>query len=48
MKYFSPSYWFKLWLLSAPLFQDKTQGVINAKSINNKFSENTTSLRVKS
>lgn len=35
MKYFSPSYWFKLWLLSAPLFNDKTQG-INAKSIDNK------------
>ncbi|WP_342253696.1 hypothetical protein [Spiroplasma endosymbiont of Zeiraphera isertana] len=35
MKYFSPSYWFKLWVLSAPLFNDKTQG-INAKSIDNK------------
>ncbi|WP_342254659.1 hypothetical protein [Spiroplasma endosymbiont of Zeiraphera isertana] len=35
MKYFNPSYWFKLWLLSAPLFNDKTQG-INAKSIDNK------------
>ncbi|WP_342261539.1 ribosome-inactivating family protein [Spiroplasma endosymbiont of Notiophilus biguttatus] len=34
MKYFSPSYWFKLWVLSAPLFNDKTQG-INAKSIDN-------------
>lgn len=35
MKYFNPSYWFKLWVLSAPLFNDKTQG-INAKSIDNK------------
>ncbi|WP_425381474.1 hypothetical protein [Spiroplasma endosymbiont of Polydrusus pterygomalis] len=35
MKYFSPRYWFKLWVLSAPLFNDKTQG-INAKSIDNK------------
>ncbi|BET39560.1 hypothetical protein [Spiroplasma ixodetis] len=34
MKYFSLSYWFKLWVLSAPLFNDKTQG-INAKSIDN-------------
>ncbi|WP_425381231.1 hypothetical protein [Spiroplasma endosymbiont of Polydrusus pterygomalis] len=34
MKYFSPRYWFKLWVLSAPLFNDKTQG-INAKSIDN-------------
>lgn len=48
MKYFSPSYWLKLWVLSAPLFNDQTQGVY-AKSINNKnikdwASENTTSL----
>ncbi|WP_425382289.1 ribosome-inactivating family protein [Spiroplasma endosymbiont of Melieria omissa] len=35
MKYFNPSYWFKLSVLSAPLFNDKTQG-INAKSIDNK------------
>ncbi|WP_425380914.1 ETX/MTX2 family pore-forming toxin [Spiroplasma endosymbiont of Polydrusus pterygomalis] len=34
MKYFNPSYWFKLWVLSIPLFNDKTQG-INAKSIDN-------------
>ncbi|WP_338987140.1 hypothetical protein [Spiroplasma endosymbiont of Dasysyrphus albostriatus] len=34
MKYFNPSYWFKLWVLSAPLFNDKTKG-INAKSIDN-------------
>lgn len=27
MKYFSPSYWFKLWVLSIPLFSDKTQGI---------------------
>ncbi|WP_353306869.1 hypothetical protein [Spiroplasma ixodetis] len=35
MKYFSPSYWFKLWVLSATLFNDKTIG-INVKSIDNK------------
>ncbi|WP_425381054.1 putative mucin/carbohydrate-binding domain-containing protein [Spiroplasma endosymbiont of Polydrusus pterygomalis] len=34
MKYFNPSYWFKLWVLSIPLFNDKTQG-INAMSIDN-------------
>ncbi|WDA53903.1 MAG: hypothetical protein PPFGHCPK_01272 [Spiroplasma endosymbiont of Drosophila atripex] len=39
MKYFNPSYWFKLWLLSAPLFNDKTQG-INAKSIDNQNIKN--------
>ncbi|WP_174479900.1 ribosome-inactivating family protein [Spiroplasma endosymbiont of Danaus chrysippus] len=47
MKYFSPSYWFKLWLLSAPLFNDETKG-INAMSINNKkikdWASNNTSL----
>ncbi|WP_342254487.1 hypothetical protein [Spiroplasma endosymbiont of Zeiraphera isertana] len=48
MKYFNPSYWFKLWVLSAPLFNDKTQG-INAKSIDNKkikdwVSKNTTNI----
>lgn len=48
MKYFNPSYWFKLWLLSAPLFNDKTQG-INAKSIDNQnikdwVSKNTTNI----
>ncbi|WP_342277226.1 hypothetical protein [Spiroplasma endosymbiont of Nebria brevicollis] len=50
MKYFSPSYWFKLWVLSAPLFQDKTQG-INVKSIDTKnikdwASKNTTNILV--
>ncbi len=35
MKYFNPSYWFKLWVLSAPLFNDQTQG-INVKLIDNK------------
>lgn len=50
MKYFSPSYWLKMWVLSAPLFNDKTQGVY-AKSINNKnikdwASENTKGISV--
>ncbi|WP_174480821.1 hypothetical protein [Spiroplasma endosymbiont of Danaus chrysippus] len=47
MKYFNPSYWFKMWVLSAPLFNDKTQG-INAKSIDNQnikdWANNNTSL----
>lgn len=34
MKYFSFNYWFKLWLLGAPLFNDQTIG-IRAKSITN-------------
>lgn len=48
MKYFNPSYWFKLWVLSAPLFIDRQQG-INANSINNKnikyWSSNSTNLQ---
>ncbi len=32
MKYFNPSYWFKLWVLITPIFQNKIQS-INAKSI---------------
>ncbi|WP_338979075.1 ribosome-inactivating family protein [Spiroplasma endosymbiont of Panzeria rudis] len=47
MKYFNPSYWFKLWVLSAPLFNNETIG-INAKSIDNKkikdWANNNTSL----
>ncbi|WP_342254232.1 hypothetical protein [Spiroplasma endosymbiont of Zeiraphera isertana] len=48
MKYFNPSYWFKLWVLSAQLFNDKTQG-IDAMSIDNKnikdwASKNTTDI----
>ncbi|WP_338977464.1 hypothetical protein [Spiroplasma endosymbiont of Panzeria rudis] len=34
MKYFNPSYWFKLWVLSAPLFNSENQGIY-AKSIDN-------------
>ncbi|WP_338979946.1 hypothetical protein [Spiroplasma endosymbiont of Lasioglossum malachurum] len=48
MKYFSPSYWFKLWVLTAPLLNNKIQG-INGKSIDNSniknwVRKNTTSL----
>ncbi|WP_342266018.1 hypothetical protein [Spiroplasma endosymbiont of Villa modesta] len=34
MKYFNPSYWFKLWMLTVPFFQNKNQG-INGKWIDN-------------
>lgn len=34
MKYFNLDYWIKLWVFSAPLFQNKKQG-INAESIDN-------------
>ncbi|WP_339042798.1 ribosome-inactivating family protein [Spiroplasma endosymbiont of Apeira syringaria] len=48
MKYFNPSYWFKMWLLSAPLFNSKSEGIY-AKSIDNKkikdwVSKNTTNI----
>ncbi|WP_342253431.1 hypothetical protein [Spiroplasma endosymbiont of Zeiraphera isertana] len=48
MKYFNPTYWFKLWLLSAPLFNSKSEGIY-AKSIDNQnikdwASKNTSSL----
>ncbi|WP_342253662.1 ribosome-inactivating family protein [Spiroplasma endosymbiont of Zeiraphera isertana] len=48
MKYFNPSYWFKLWVLSAPLFNSENQGIY-AKSIDNQnikdwASKNTSSL----
>ncbi|WP_338960117.1 MULTISPECIES: hypothetical protein [unclassified Spiroplasma] len=35
MKYFNPNYWFKLWLLITPLFNNQLQN-INAKIIYNK------------
>ncbi|WP_342254304.1 hypothetical protein [Spiroplasma endosymbiont of Zeiraphera isertana] len=34
MKYFNPTYWFKMWVLSAPLFNSKSEGIY-AKSIDN-------------
>ncbi|WP_339046465.1 hypothetical protein [Spiroplasma endosymbiont of Colias croceus] len=48
MKYFNPTYWFKLWLLSGPLFNSENQGIY-AKSIDNQnikdwASKNTSSL----
>ncbi|WP_339042568.1 hypothetical protein [Spiroplasma endosymbiont of Apeira syringaria] len=48
MKYFNPSYWFKLWILSAPLFNSKSEGIY-AKSIDNQnikdwASKNTTNI----
>lgn len=49
MKYFSPSYWLKMWVLSAPLFNSENQGIY-AKSIDNNqkikywASKNTTNL----
>ncbi|WP_339047732.1 hypothetical protein [Spiroplasma endosymbiont of Colias croceus] len=48
MKYFNPTYWFKLWLLSAPLFNSENQGIY-AKSIDNQnikdwASKNTTNI----
>ncbi|WP_425381432.1 hypothetical protein [Spiroplasma endosymbiont of Polydrusus pterygomalis] len=34
MKYFNPNYWFKLWVLTTPIFQYKIES-INAKSNDN-------------
>lgn len=39
MKYFNPNYWFKLWITTATLFDNKTSS-INANSINNNHTFN--------